>query len=128
MLGMGVGPGWRVPPAGQLAARRVFHSRIGQWRAIPSLRRHVARASGSYQPESMPNVLIRDLPPQAHARLVQKARAAGQSLQQYLLTELIRLSGERTMDDVLADIARHEGGRVGLSTAVGALHGDRPAG
>lgn len=89
--------------------------------------RHVARVPRSYQTASMPNVLIRDLPPQAHARLVQKARVAGQSLQQYLLTELIRLSGERTMDEVLADIARHEGGRVGLSTAVETLHGARPA-
>ncbi len=76
----------------------------------------------------MPNVLIRNLPPHAHARLVEKARGAGQSLQQYLLAELIRLSGERSMDEVLADIARREGGRVGLGAAVEALHRDRPLG
>jgi len=76
----------------------------------------------------MPNVLIRDLPPAVHARLTGRARAAGQSLQQYLVTELTRLSAQPEMREVLARIERRSGGTVGLGGAVDALHGDRPGG
>jgi len=34
---------------------------------------------------SMPNILIRNVPPEVHARLVVAARDRGQSLQQYVL-------------------------------------------
>jgi len=34
---------------------------------------------------SMPNILIRNVPPEVHARLVAAARERGQSLQQYVL-------------------------------------------
>jgi len=34
---------------------------------------------------SMPNILIRNVPPEVHARLVAAASARGQSLQQYVL-------------------------------------------
>lgn len=74
----------------------------------------------------MPSVLIRDLPPAVHARLVQRARSAGQSLQQYLVGELTRLSREPAMDEVLARIEGRSGGRVGLTQAVEALERDRP--
>ena len=70
----------------------------------------------------MPNVLIRDLPDDVHAGLQHRANAAGQSLQQYLASELTRLASTPTMQDVLDRIARHRSGRVGLSTAVSDLH------
>ena len=73
----------------------------------------------------MPNVLVRDLPDDVHARLQRRAEAAGQSLQQFLATELTRLSTTPTMDDVLARINRRKGGRVGLDTAVNDLTGQR---
>ena len=69
----------------------------------------------------MPNVLVRDLPEDVHARLQRRAEAAGQSLQQFLASELTRLSATPTMDDVLARINRRKGGRVGLDTAVNDL-------
>jgi plasmid stability protein len=73
----------------------------------------------------MPNVLVRDLPDEVHARLLRRAAAAGQSLQQYLATELTRLASMPTMDDVLARISRRHGGRVGLDRAVADLDEER---
>ena len=69
----------------------------------------------------MPNVLVRDLPEDVHTGLQQRAKAAGQSLQQYLAAELTRLATEPSMQDVLRRIGRHRGGKVGLSTAVADL-------
>lgn len=66
----------------------------------------------------MPNVLVRDLPDDVHANLQRRAEAAGQSLQQYLATELTRLASTPTMDEVLDRIARRRGGRVGFDTAI----------
>lgn len=73
----------------------------------------------------MPNVLIRDLPDEVHASLQQRAEAAGQSLQQYLSNELSRIARTPTLEDVLARIERHQGGRVGFATAVQDLHDER---
>ncbi len=73
----------------------------------------------------MPNVLVRDLPDDVHASLQRRAESAGQSLQQFLATELTRLASMPTMDDVLARIARRNGGRVGLERAVADLDEER---
>ncbi|MEI7546850.1 MAG: hypothetical protein WCK21_02160 [Actinomycetota bacterium] len=73
----------------------------------------------------MPNVMVRDLPDEVHASLRRRAEAAGQSLQQYLATELIRLASMPTMEDVLARISRRSGGRVGLDRAVADLDEER---
>jgi plasmid stability protein len=69
----------------------------------------------------MANVLVRNLPDDVHASLQRRAEAAGQSLQQYLATELTRLASMPTMDEVLARISRRNGGRVGLERAVADL-------
>ena len=69
----------------------------------------------------MPNVLVRDLPEDVHTGLQLRAEAAGQSLQQYLATELTRLATTPTMQDVLRRIARHRSGKVGLQTSVADL-------
>jgi len=74
---------------------------------------------------SVPNVLIRDLPPEVHASLQRRAEAAGQSLQQYLTTELSRVAQSPTIAEVLERIAERSGGRVGLQTAVDDLHDER---
>ena len=73
----------------------------------------------------MPNVLVRDLPDDVHASLQRRAEAAGQSLQQFLSTELTRLASTPTMDDVLERISRRHGGRVGLDRAVADLDEER---
>jgi plasmid stability protein len=73
----------------------------------------------------MPNVLIRDVPDDVHARLQGRAEKHGQSLQQYLVGELRRLAERPTMDEVLARIATRRGGSVGLEQAVHDLAADR---
>jgi antitoxin FitA len=73
----------------------------------------------------MPNVLVRDLPDDVHASLQRRAESAGQSLQQYLATELTRLALTPTMDDVLSRISRRSGGRVGIERAVADLDEER---
>lgn len=73
----------------------------------------------------MPSILVRDLPPDVHARLQRQAEASGQSMQQFLTTELTRLSTTPTMNEVLARIGRRKGGRVGLNTAVDDLIDER---
>ncbi len=73
----------------------------------------------------MPNVLVRDLPDDVHASLQRRAESKGQSLQQYLVTELTRLASMPTMDDVLARISRRNGGRVGLERAVADIDEER---
>lgn len=73
------------------------------------------------------NVLVRDLPLDVHAALQERAAAAGQSLQQYLVAELTALATTPTMADVLERISRRRGGRVGFATAVGDLHAERSA-
>jgi antitoxin FitA len=69
----------------------------------------------------MTNVLIRDLPDDVHAGLQRRAADAGQSLQQYLSSELTRLATMPTLQEVLARIRQHSGGRVGLANAVADL-------
>jgi plasmid stability protein len=73
----------------------------------------------------MPNVLVRDVPDDIHAGLQRRAEQHGQSLQQYLSAELRRLAERPTVDEVLARVAQHRGGRVGLQQAVADLNADR---
>jgi len=73
----------------------------------------------------MVNVLVRDLPDEVHAALQRRAQRKGQSLQQYLATELRRLAERPTVNDMLDSIERRDGGRVGLSQAVDDLAGER---
>ena len=73
----------------------------------------------------MPNVLIRDLPEDVHANLLRRAEAAGQSLQQYLSSELTRVAQSPTLTEVLARINERTGGRVGFDTAVDDLNDER---
>lgn len=66
----------------------------------------------------MPNVLVRDVPEDVHAALQRRAEQRGQSLQQYLATELKRLAERPTLQDVLERIEQRRGGAVGLQQAV----------
>ena len=65
----------------------------------------------------MPNVLVRDLPEDVHAALQERAARRGQSLQQYLATELKRLAERPSVDEVLDRIEKRRGGRVGFTQA-----------
>ncbi len=74
----------------------------------------------------MPNVLVRGLPPEVHAALQRRAERRGQSLQQYLVTELKRLAETRTLEEVLDRIWQNTSGWVGLEQAVVDLMQERP--
>ena len=73
----------------------------------------------------MPNVLVRDLPEEVHAQLQRRAEQAGQSLQQFLATELKRLAQRPSIEEVLARVERRSGGRVGLEQATRDLEAER---
>lgn len=71
------------------------------------------------------NVLIRDIPDDVHAALQRRAEQRGQSLQQYLASELRRLAQRPSIDEVLDGVERHRGGTVGLGQAAADLLEER---
>lgn len=73
----------------------------------------------------MPNLLVRDVPEDIHAALQRRAEQRGQSLQQYLVSELKRLAEKPSLDEVLDRIERRRGGRVGLRQAAEDLAQER---
>lgn len=73
----------------------------------------------------MSNVLIRDLPDHVHRELERRARAAGQSLQQFLTTHLSQFVAQPTVEDVFATLEAESGGRVGLQQAADDLSVER---
>lgn len=87
--------------------------------------RSIAIATLCYQNESMVNLLIRDIPESVHARLIARAEAAGQSLQQFLLSELTKISDVRSLDEMLELSAREATGNITFADAVAALRADR---
>ena len=91
--------------------------------SLPTSR--VAFRCDGYQNASMPNVLIRDLPDDIHARLQERAEAAGQSLQQYLTQELTKVAAVPSMEELLIRIGARAGGTVGFDEAVADLARER---
>lgn len=73
----------------------------------------------------MTNVLVRDIPEDVHAALQRRAAQRGQSLQQYLASELKRLAARPSLDEVLDRIERRQGGHVGLQQAAEDLAEER---
>jgi antitoxin FitA len=73
----------------------------------------------------MPSVQIKNVPEQTHAVLRQRAAAAHQSLQEYLLARLIEEASEPSLDEVLDRAGGRSGGSVPLKAAVASLRADR---
>ncbi|WP_149084309.1 MULTISPECIES: FitA-like ribbon-helix-helix domain-containing protein [Microbacterium] len=74
----------------------------------------------------MPNVLIRDLDPAVHSVLAARARERGQSLQQYLSTELARLASRPTLSEFLSGRAEQpRATALTPETIVAAVHEGR---
>jgi plasmid stability protein len=73
----------------------------------------------------MPSVQIKDVPERTHAVLRQRAAAAHQSLQEYLLARLIEEAEQPTLEEVLDRAGGRSGGSVPLREAVTALRDDR---
>jgi hypothetical protein len=73
----------------------------------------------------MPSVQIKDVPERTHAVLRQRAAAAHQSLQEYLLARLIEEADQPTLDEILDRAGGRSGGSVPLKAAVTAVRDGR---
>ncbi|MEZ5158663.1 MAG: hypothetical protein R2687_07525 [Candidatus Nanopelagicales bacterium] len=73
----------------------------------------------------MPSVQIKDVPEQTHAVLRQRAAAAHQSLQEYLLAHLIAEASRPSLEEILDRAGGRSGGSLPLVDAVKAVRGDR---
>jgi hypothetical protein len=77
------------------------------------------------QTASMPNVLIRELPSEAHAVLSRRAKDAGMSLQKYLVRELTRTALTPTMAEFFDDYDMSAFGEVDVEAIVDDIRADR---
>lgn len=73
----------------------------------------------------MPSVQIKNVPPNVHRVLRQRAAAAGQSLQEYLLAQLTRQAEAETVEEVLDRAGDRAGGSLGFDFATESLRDDR---
>ncbi|MFI5005726.1 MAG: hypothetical protein ACHQE6_12015 [Solirubrobacterales bacterium] len=76
----------------------------------------------------MPSVQIKNVPPDVHRVLRQRADAAGQSLQAYLLAELTEQASKPTLKELFDRISRERsGGRVSFDYAAQVVRAERDA-
>lgn len=75
----------------------------------------------------MPSVQIKDVPPDVHSVLRQRAAAAGQSMQEYLLGRLIEDTRRPTLDELLTRAGERAGGSTRLAEATRLVRADREA-
>ena len=73
----------------------------------------------------MPSVQLKDVPEQIDAVLRQRAAAAHQSLQEYLLAHLIAEASRPSLEEILDRAGGRSGGSLPLVDAVKAVRGDR---
>jgi plasmid stability protein len=73
----------------------------------------------------VPSIQVKDVPEEVHATLRRRAAAAGQSLQEYLLAQLIEEAHTPTLDELLDRAGGRAGGRAGFSAAVDAVRAER---
>jgi antitoxin FitA len=73
----------------------------------------------------MPNVQVRDVPDDVHEALVRRAEQAGQSLQQFLASQLAEIAATPTMKDILDRIERRPKGALSAGAAVEATEKER---
>ena len=73
----------------------------------------------------MPSIQIKHVPERTHAVLTQRAVAAHQSLQEYLLQKLIDDAASPTVDEVMESLNSQSGGSVTFAEAAEAIRIDR---
>ncbi len=73
----------------------------------------------------MPSIQVKNVPDDIHATLRTRAAAAGQSLQDYLLSLLTEEAATPTLKEVLERAGQRAGGRAGFDEAVAAVGSDR---
>jgi hypothetical protein len=76
---------------------------------------------------AMPSVQIKDVPSDVHSVLRQRAAAAGQSLQEYLLGRLVAEARRPTLDELLQRAEGRAGGSTPLRDAARLIREDRDA-
>jgi plasmid stability protein len=76
----------------------------------------------------MPSVQIKDVPADVHAVLRERAAAAGQSLQEYLLGRLVADARQPTLEELLTRAGGRAGGSTPFTDSVRAVRADRDAG
>lgn len=72
-------------------------------------------------------IQIRNVPDETHGILQGRAAAAGQSLQEYLLSELNELASQPTLAELLERVEQRSGGHSTIAGAVATLRSDRDA-
>lgn len=73
----------------------------------------------------MPNIQVKDVPEDVHQTLRGRAAAAGQSLQEYLLTRLTNEARRPTVDEILQRAAHRSGGSMPPRAAAAFVREDR---
>lgn len=73
----------------------------------------------------MPNVQVRDVPPDVHEALIRRAESAGQSLQQFLVGQLAAIAATPTIDEILERIEQRSKGRLSATDAIEAIDAER---
>jgi hypothetical protein len=73
----------------------------------------------------MPSVQIKDVPADVHAVLRQRAAAAGQSLQEYLLGRLVADARRPSLDELLDRAGGRAGGSASFGDAARLIRADR---
>ena len=75
----------------------------------------------------MPSIQVKDVPQDVHATLRQRAAAAGQSLQEYLLARLVQDAHTMTVDELMDRAGGRAGGSADFAAAVEAVRAERDA-
>lgn len=75
--------------------------------------------------ENVATIQIKNISPAAHAVLRQRAAAAGQSLQEYMLAWVERAASRPTVDEVLDRVSHRSGGHLSAAEVVRQLHEER---
>jgi hypothetical protein len=115
---------WKPRPARHLH-RVDVHRRSNPSRLFACGRRLSTDDSSCMYNACMPNVQIREVPEDVHNELVRRAELAGQSLQQYLSTQLAAMVATPTIDDMITRIEHRPKGRLSRADAVSAIADER---
>ncbi len=73
----------------------------------------------------MPSIQVKDVPEEVHATLRRRAATAGQSLQEYLLANLIEQAGRPTMEEWVEQVRSRERFDIDIDAMVADIRADR---
>jgi hypothetical protein len=73
----------------------------------------------------VPSIQIKDVPADVHATFRRRAAAAGKSLQEYLLEQLIAEAHAPTLDELFDKAGGRAGGSAGFKAAARAVRAER---